>query len=137
MADVRVPGDAVPPVKAKLAAHFGATMRIADEFPDPQGQEPWTVDSPTPLLVVSDDSGPTMWPVWSEPLIRGTVYAKGLQTAKLLRRRAIGALFDGPVGDLYIDRNRIGYVDARDPNSGADMASFTVTATVRTEIITV
>lgn len=138
MADIRVPGDAVPPFKTLLAAHYGAAARIADEVPDPTGPDPWSVEDSPPLITVADDTGPTLWPVWSEPLIRITVHANGKQTAKLLRRRTMGVVLEkGAMPGLYIAWNGIGYVDGRDPDTGADLASFTVTATVRTEVITV
>lgn len=134
MPDVRVVGDPVPPIKAFLAAFHGASVRIADEVPDD-----WSVDTDAPLIVVADDGGPTMWPVWSELLVRCTVYADGKQTAKQLRRVSMGALLGagGVIPGGHIHRSGIGYTHARDPDTGADMASFTVTATVRTEVITV
>lgn len=133
MPDVRVVGDPVPPIKAYLAAFHGTSVRIADEVPDD-----WHVDTDAPLIVVADDGGPIDWPVMSQPLVRCTAYANGKQTAKQLRRVSMGALLSAPVpGVAHIRRSGIGYTDARDPDTGADMASFTVTATVRTEVITV
>jgi hypothetical protein len=134
VADVRVPGDAVPPIKAVLEAWFGVRVRVVDEVP-----ADWQPDAPgvVPLIVVHDDSGPTLWPVWTEPLIRCTVHADGLQTAKLLRREATGVVLAAQIQDMHIGKTGIGYVDGRDPDTGADLASFTVTATVRTEVITV
>jgi len=136
MPDIRVPGDAVPAFKTALAAWFGARARIADTMPDPNGPDPWAVEDGLPLITVADDSGPTLWPIWTEPLIRITVHANGMQTAKLLRREATGVVMAGVPG-LYIGKSGIGYVDGRDADTGADLASFTVTATVRTEVITV
>lgn len=134
MPTVRVPGDPVPHVKAYLESFWGASVRIADEVPSN-----WVVDVDVPLIVVADDSGPTMWPVWSEPLVRCIVYANGKQTAKEFRRITMGALLGakGVIPGGHIHHSGIGYTDARDPDTGADMASFTVTATVRTEEITV
>ncbi|WP_431231528.1 hypothetical protein ACQ856_18370 [Mycolicibacterium psychrotolerans] len=134
MADVRVVGDPVPPVQAFLEALHGASVRIVDEVPDD-----WVVDTDAPLIVVADDGGPITWPVLSDPLVRCTVYANGKQTAKQLRRVSMGALLGArdviPGG--HIRKSGVGYTDARDQDTGADMASFTVTATVRTEVITV
>jgi hypothetical protein len=127
-------------VKAYLATHFDTAARIAEEMPDPNGPDPWSHEDPAapPLITVQDDTGPTLWPVWSEPVIRITIHANGKQTAKNLRRRAMGAMLEkGAIPDLFIAWNGIGYVDGRDPDTGADLASFTVTATVRTEVITV
>lgn len=133
MPSVRVVGDPVPSVQAFLAGWHGASVRIADEVPDD-----WSVDTDTPLIVVADDGGPIDWPVKSSPLVRCTVYANGKQTAKQLRRVSMGALLSAPIpGVAHIRRTGIGYTDARDPDTGADMASFTVTATVITEVITV
>lgn len=139
MADLRIPGDAVPPMVAHLEAAFAILgARVAYEMPDPLGPAPWHVDDGVPLIVVSDDSGATVWPIMSTPLVRITAYAKGKQTAKALRRRTMGVVMAGPVAGLaHIDKTGLGYLDTFDPNSGADMASFTVTATVRTEVITV
>lgn len=132
MTDVRVPGDAVPPIKAVLAAHFGERMIAADELPDD-----FDPAASVPVIVVSDDGGPTTWPIWTEPLIRCTVYANGKQTARLLRREAMGVLLGAVPFGMHIRKTGIGYTEARDPDTGADMASFTVNATVPTEVMTV
>lgn len=138
MADIRVPADHVAPFRAHLAAHYGAAARIAEEMPDPEGTDPWTIESPAPLIVVSDDSGPTLWPIYTKPLVRFTVYANGLQLARWLRRRTMGAVFASDIAGVeHIDKTGIGYTEARDTRTGADLASFTVTATVRTEVVTV
>lgn len=132
MVDVRVPGDAVPPIKAVYETFFGPSAIVADEVP-----AGWDVAADPPLLIVSDDSGPTLWPVWTEPLIRTTVYADGLQSARILRRKATGVLMANVPSGMHIAKTGIGYTNGRDPDTGADLASFTVTATVRTEVITV
>lgn len=132
MPEIRVPGDAVPPIKAVYESFFGEAVIVADEVP-----AGWDVATAPPVIVVSDDSGPTLWPVWTEPLIRSTVYANGKQTARLLRRTATGALLAHVPSGMHIAKTGIGYTEGRDPDTGADLASFTVTATVRTEVITV
>lgn len=141
MSDVRVMGDAVPPIQAAISAQaagivsglYGDTLRVADEVPGN-----WVVDTDPPLAVVQDDSGPTTWPVFTVATIRVTLYARGKQTAKELRRRTMGVLLAAvPVGLAHISHEGIGYTEARDTDTGADMASFTVAATVRTEVITV
>lgn len=132
MPDVRVPGDPCPPIKDVYAAAFGPSVRVADEVPGD-----WDVAAGVPLLVVNDDGGPTTWPIWSEPIVRVTAYANGKQTAKQLRARALGELMASVPSGMHVRKTGIGYTDARDPDTGADLASFTVTATVRTEVITV
>lgn len=132
MATLRVPGDAIPAFKAVVAAHWGAAADVLDELPaefDPA--------TSTPVITVSDDGGPTTWPLWSKVVVRFTVYANGLQTAKLMRRRTTGAVLAAVPSGVHVAKDGLGYTEARDPDTGADMASFTVTATVRTEVITV
>lgn len=142
MTDIRVPGDAAAPIKARITdraddvvADLGPTgLRVADEVP-----ADWTVDTDPPLVVVADDAGPIMWPIWSVPRMRVTVYAFGKPLAKAIRQRLMGVLLERPVpaGLAHIAHDGIGYTDARDTETGADMASFTVEATVRTQVITV
>lgn len=136
---VRVPGDAVPAIKAVLAGFFGAAADIRDEL-----DATWNVLVPgtKPVIVVDDDGGPVTWPIWSRPIIRVVCYANGKQTARLLRRKAMGALMSNPPAGIYLPTHSpgaagIGYTEARDPATGADVASFTVTATVKTETVTV
>lgn len=132
MADLTVQGDPVPAVKARIGDHFGAAATIADEVPDG-----WNVYTSPPAIVVDDDGGPVTWPVFSEPTIRVSVFANGKQTARLLRRIALGALMKTPVPGMALLSQHIGYTEARDPDTGADVASFTVAATIHTEVITV
>lgn len=146
MIDIRVPGDAAGPIKARIESRAadivadvpGDTeptgLRVADEVPGD-----WTVDTDNPLVVVADDAGPIVWPIWSVPRMRVTVYAYGKPLAKAIRQRLMGVLLERPVpaGLAHIAHDGIGYTDARDTETGADMASFTVEATVRTQVITV
>lgn len=135
MTEIHVMGDAVPPIKAVFEQYMntGGLFIVADEVPEDWQAAP---DAKT-LITVADDGGPTLWPVWSEPLIRVTVHAYGKQTAKLWRAVALGVLMARVPSGMAIGKTGIGYTDGRDPDTGADMASFTVRATVRTQVITV
>ena len=132
MAELRVPGDGVPPIKAVYEQYFGPEVLVVDEVPDE-----WDVLTDLPLIMVSDDGGPSTWPVWAQVVIRSTIYANGKQTAKSLRRTATGVLLANVPNGMAIRKTGLGYTDGRDPDTGADLASFTVNATVRTEVITV
>src|SRR5690348_7580970 len=132
MTDIRALGNAIPLIKARLADTWGAAARIAEEIP-----AHWSVLNGGPLVVVSDDGGPVTWPVYAKPIIRVSCYANGKQTARHIRDVSMGALLNTPipgVGNLH--STGIGYTDARDPDTGADVASFTVTSTVMTQIVT-
>ena len=130
--DIRVPGDAVPPIKAVYETYFGPTVIVADEV-----TEDFDVATSVPLIIVTDDGGPATWPIWADVLIRSTVYANGKQTARQLRRLATGVLMTHVPSGLFIAKTGLGYTDGRDPDTGADLASFAVNVTVRTEVITV
>lgn len=138
MSTVRALGDAVPAIKAVLAAFFGAAADVRDEL-----DADWNMLTATqPVIVVDDDGGPVTWPIYSKPIIRVTAYANGKQTARLLRGKAMGALMANPPAGIYLPTQSpaapgIGYTEARDPATGADVASFTVTATVPTATVTV
>lgn len=133
MTAVRVLGDAIPKVKDRLGDTFGATADVADEIP--AGWQALTAT--VPLAVVDDDGGPVTWPVYGRPIVRVTIYANGKQTAKQIRGIALGAIMGAPIPGIALHSTGIGYTEARDNETGADLASFTVTATVPTEVITV
>lgn len=134
MTDVRVLGNAVPGIKARVAAAFGAlgiAVRVADEAP-----ADWRPKIDPPLITVEDDGGPILWPVYAQPIIRITVHADGKQTAKRLRGIALGAIMASPIlGIADLRTTDLGYSEARDDPTGADLASLTVPVTVRTEVI--
>lgn len=138
MSTVLALGDAVPAIKAVLAAFFGAAADVRDELADDWN----TLTATVPVIVVDDDGGPVTWPIYSKPTIRVTVYANGKQTARHLRGTAMGALMANPPAGIYLPTQSpaapgIGYTEARDPITGADVASFTVTPTVPTATVTV
>jgi hypothetical protein len=135
--DILALGDAVPAIKAVLTAFWGAAARIADELP-----ADWTPqNNPLPVIAVNDDGGPVTWPLWARTVIRITVHADGKQTAKQVRAKTLGALMGATIPGVYLpagspNNGGIGYTEARDSNTGADMASFTVAATVCTQTVT-
>jgi hypothetical protein len=140
MTSIRALGDAIPAIKSRLADTWGtvwpapgARVRIADEVP-----AGWFVVAGPPLITVTDDGGPVIWPVMGQPTIRITAYANGKQTAKHIRAVAMGAVMNTPipgVGNLH--STGIGYTEARDDDTGADVASFTVRASVLTQVVTI
>lgn len=136
MTDVLVLGDAIPAIKAVLSTFWGAAARVADEVP-----ANWVAQTSVPLITVNDDGGPVTWPLWARTTIRITSYANGKQTAKQVRAKSLGALMAAPPTGIYLPTGApanggIGYTEARDEKTGADVASFTVTATVPTQTVT-
>lgn len=86
----------------------------------------WTTDSPPHLQVTSDGSPTERHPVAHRPTIRVTVWAKYTPDAKALAQKARGLLLARPG---Y--RPLTGLQPAHDPDHDAELASFTVRATVR------
>lgn len=110
---------------------FGGVVWVAAE--EPPTEPEWLLLSDPPLITVHDDGGPTRWPVLRRPTIRVTARAHGLPLAKRVAAYADGWLHTHvPVGLAAISRNGAGFVTARDSDTGADLASFTVTAVVAT-----
>lgn len=94
----------------------------------------WRLLDGRPLVTVYDDGGPETWPIKRDPTIRVTVRANGDDLARRIARRLHGYLHENrPTGIAHIFRERgSSFLTARDKDTGADMASFTVTAAVRT-----
>jgi len=85
------------------------------------------------LLIVADDGGPAMWPIKSQHTIRLTAWAAGRSAARGIAAYAAGLLGDGrPPGVANIERDMGTILDARDPNTGAILASVLITAHART-----
>lgn len=109
---------------------LGGACRVAvEEVPTD-----WSLRTDPPLVTVYDDGGPEHWPIKRDPTIRITVRARGSDLALRVARRVHGYLHDNcPPGIAHIFRTGGSvFVTARDSDTGADMASFTVTAAVLT-----
>jgi hypothetical protein len=124
---MKVPGSPAPLVKAALVSFLTTTARVVRDVPDK-----WT-PSVGPVVLVADDGGPLNWPVMSRNTVRVTVFAEGKDAARLIALRCAGHLHDNtPAGITHVFRDGGTILEARDPQTGADMASFLITATVRT-----
>jgi hypothetical protein len=125
-------GDPKPPIKDALAAFFATDgYRVAAEVP-----KDWVLATSPPLVTVHDDGGPLNWPILSRNMIRVTVRAAGNPLARTIAMQASGYLHDNiPAGIADIHRTGgTAIIEAFDTDTGADLASFTVNATVRTVI---
>ncbi len=79
------------------------------------------------LLILSDDGGPTQWPVKSRHTIRLTGWASGRSEARRVVALAAGLLGGGrPPGVANVERDMGGVLDARDKTTGAWLASVIV-----------
>lgn len=94
--------------------------------------EKWTTSN-TPVLVVADDGGPVYWPIKSQHTIRLTAYGSGRTQVRAIAALAAGLLGYGrPTGIASIDSDMGGILDARDPATGAFLASVLLTVQAKT-----
>lgn len=125
-----VPGNPAPRVKAALITYLGSEARVVRDVPDTYKP------SSGPLVLVADDGGPLEWPILSKNTIRVTVMGNGMDLVRGIAGRCLGHIFDDiPDGLSHIRRNGTTLLEGRDPRTGADFVSFTVTATVRTSTV--
>lgn len=125
MKPYRLPADPAQLVKQHLAAALAPVavgLTLPDEF------SPKT--SPT-QVVVFDDGGTASWPVATKPIVRVTVWGYGRTAPRAVAAQALGSLMSAEInGVAFTDPSAI--LETRDPNNGANLASFTVTALART-----
>lgn len=125
-----VPGNPAAPVKASLVTYLGSDARVVRDVPDTY--------KPTSgaLVLVADDGGPMQWPIKSDNIVRVTAMGNGMDLVRGIAGRCMGHLFEHiPTGLAHIKRNGTTLLEGRDPKTGADFCSFTVTAAVRTATV--
>ncbi len=135
MSPTRVQGLPVDAVKAALVTY------LADETPVPRvatrkWPPDWSLDDGRPLVLVADDGGGLDWPVKSDHTIRITAGSDDAQNSERIARKCLGHILANlPEGLAHIRRNGTALTTAQHSQTGADIASGTVTAVIRTEII--
>lgn len=131
----RVQGEPVDAVRAALATH------LAGEDPLPRiathkWPKDWSLDDGRPLVLIADDGGPVDWPVKSDHTIRITVGWDDIPQVRRIARKCLGHILDSvPAGLAAVRKNGTALTEAQHSQTGADLASGTVTAVIRTEII--
>jgi hypothetical protein len=125
----REPVDVARLVKDWLAADLATRfpeLTVALELP-----AGWSLGSGPVLIIADDGSTLDMWPVATDPTIRGTSWTSGREPkyayaamARLLTARipGVAAVLPGT-----------GFLEARDKKNGGDLTSFTVRTRVRTQ----
>ena len=122
----RVQADVIPSVKDWLST------RIEDAEVRLNVPERW-IPANGAILVVADDGGPTLWPIKSQHTVRLTAYGSGRTQVRNLASLAAGMLGYGrPTGIVHVDSEMGGILDARDPETGAFLASVLLTVQART-----
>lgn len=110
-------------------AEFGGTCRVEDA--EDGVPEDWSLRTDPPLVTVSDDGGPVQYPIKRDPTIRILVRARGSRRAKRVAALADGYLRSRlPDGMATIRNGGSAFVSARDSDTGADLASFTLPTVV-------
>jgi hypothetical protein len=110
-------------LKTDLATRF-PELSVRLELPSD-----WTLGS-GPVLVVADDGGPMgYWPVATSPTIRVTSWTSGRNPSYAYA--ALTRLLTAQIPGVAAILPGTGFIEARDPHNGGDLASFTVPTRVR------
>lgn len=118
----RVAADIIPAIKDWLDVQsIGADVTLIV----PTGWKP----ASGPMLLVADDGGPVLWPIKSQHTIRLTGYAAGRTQARQVVTLAAGKLAQSYP---HVGPGMGAVLDARDPATGAVLASALVTVHART-----
>lgn len=127
---VTVPGNPAAMVKASLVTYLAGDARVVRDVPDTYKP------SSGALVLVADDGGHMEWPIKSDNIVRVTAMGNGMDLVRGVAGRCMGHIFaDIPAGLSHIRRNGATLLEGRDPKTGADFCSFTVTAVVRTTTV--
>lgn len=118
-----------------MAAYL-ADQNIVARIATQKWPKDWDLSDGRPLVLIADDSGPLDWPVKSDHTIRITVGSDDVPTSRRIARKCLGHILANlPEGLAHIRKNGTALTEAQHSQTGADMASGTVTAVIRTEII--
>lgn len=110
-----------------LLTEYGETYTIGNGVPTG-----WVPTSPPHVQVVWDGTPTMEWPVTTRPTIRVVVRASDIPEAKRLAAVCQGLLLAHMGGDGVTNiRPGVGVLPARDEDTQAEIAWFTVIATVR------
>lgn len=121
-----VPGNPAALVKASLVTYLGSDARVVRDVPDNY--------KPTSgaLVLVADDGGPVVWPIKSDNIVRVTAMGNGMDLIRGIAGRCMGHVFGLP----HVKKSDgTTLLEGRDPKTGADFCSFTVTAVTRTATV--
>ncbi|OCB56128.1 hypothetical protein A5722_14615 [Mycobacterium vulneris] len=135
MSPTRVQGLPADAVKAALVTYL-ADQNIVARIATHKWPKDWTLADGRPLVLVADDGGPFDYPVKSDHTIRITVGSDDVPTSSDIARKCLGHILANlPEGLAAIRKNGTALTKAQHSQTGADVASGTVTAVIRTEII--
>ncbi|WP_367582246.1 hypothetical protein [Tsukamurella tyrosinosolvens] len=122
---VRVQADPMPAMRQWLRAQMPGTWVRATLPTD------WTPKA-APGLIVSDDGGPAEYPIRTKHTVRITAWGADPDTVRKLAAEAAGRLVAGrPPGIVHTAKTAGAVLDARDPATGAVLASVLITSQTR------
>lgn len=122
-------------VKASIVA-FLADENIDARVATRKWPQNWALAEGRPLVLIADDGGGLDYPVKSDHTIRITVGSDDADVSARIARKCLGHILANlPEGLAHIRRNGTALTEAQHSQTGADIASGTVTAVIRTEII--
>ena len=112
-------------LKTDLAARF-PELTVALELP-----ADWTLGSDPVLVIADDGSTLDMWPVATDPTIRGTTWTSGREPKYAYA--AMARLLTAHIPGIAAVLPGTGFLEARDTKTGGDLTSFTTRTRARTQ----
>lgn len=123
------------PIDAALLIKNWLKADLAERFPELSVRlelpADWALGSDPVLLVADDGSQMGMWPVATMPTIRITSWTTGRELKYAYA--ALGRLLTARIPGIAAVLPGSGTLEARDPKTNGDLASFTVLTRARTQ----
>ena len=113
-------------LKDDLAERFPKLAVVLEHASD------WSLGSDPELVVADDGDTLAIWPVATSPTIRVTSWTSGRD--RTFVHAALARLLTQRIPGIAAIRPGTGVIDARDPKTQGDLASFTVRARARTAV---
>lgn len=117
-------------LQAIRGTHFPAGATIGVGIP-----ATWTPAAPAHIQIVSDGTPTMTWPIVASPTVRVVVRAASTTLAKSIAAMAMGLLCAGGWPPSFSILPLTGVLPASDPDTRAQLASFTLRVTVRSQPI--
>ncbi|WP_019204581.1 hypothetical protein [Tsukamurella sp. 1534] len=123
---VRIQIDPMPAIREWLRGQMPGPW-IRDSLPTN-----WNPTTGPAGLIISDDGGPAEYPVRTKHTVRITAWGNDKPTVRALAAEAAGRLVAGrPPGIVHTSKSAGAVLDARDPGTGAHLASVLITSQAR------
>lgn len=124
---VRAQADSLPRLREWLDdLTLDADADVRADLPDG-----WSLGD-RPVIIIADDGGPVVWPIKSRHTIRVTGWGEDRVAIRRMVAVAVGNLHGARLPGLVVSKQSGAIIEARDPDTGARLASALMTINART-----